>query len=327
MRQTGIIVLILWISTIPLFAQESNLEKDNRNARTFINALLVYIYKSEARPYIKQFDYQYKDGLICGVAFTSDPTHKKLEYIEIRFGDTGYIQTMQGDEIYTYTKLKGNNALINVGKHLSRKIWIEIGDKGEVVTLTNVETKDSNREIGRKLVVTYDDQNRIVHLEEYQIDLLNEAIPPLLRMDKSTEYLANDGVRIVRRNYKKENGLSQVHNVSISTLTKVDDFEYMNVTDDNVSKTRYDENARILFQNYLTDNSGWEQINEYENDLLIRETHRNIVNGVIQPYYVLNHLPEGKLKQYYNQEGTLYKEEQNFKTRTKVNDEWTPWKY
>jgi hypothetical protein len=324
-----LLVVCNWTVSTKVIAQSARPE--NKLLQTAIDAMLGFIYYGD-KPYIIPLETLYdKDGLICKQRFTSDPTLKNIDFFKLSFNDGGFIFITYKNHRYDFfgkNRITGMDYKISAG--MISTIRIDCDEDGKVNAIQMHETYDRNRKIDQRIEFTFDDKRRIVKTKDFKVNLLDNSCPSNLRSERSIRYLENDGATITNTYYTGNqcDGTSKVHSITTMTITKIDEYTYKKVWSDGTEKRcRYDDKGRLVYESYRSGSNGWETLTEYEDERKVKEDNRTIKNGELSQRTVTHFLPEGNLKQYYDKDGDVCKEEQNFKSRKKVDGKWTEWAY
>ena len=327
-----ILASIIYCFAIPKFVSAQQAEPRKSEFQTAINAMLAYIHVSNfrERPYIVRLHTAYDDkGLSCEQTFASDPTLKKVDRFKVWVRDGGFISGIYNGHQYDFWAAGKIVGMDYKSGPATMTVRIDSDAKGQVVALTWVERRDRNNKIDQRFELIYDNDGRIVRTRDFKVDLLNEACPPALRSERTTHYLDDGGVKMIKTNYLGGQGadVGKVRSVAVGVITKTDDYSYRYVSGDVEQRYRYNDDGRVVYESYRQGNgNGWEKLTEYTGNVKTKEDYRSF-NAKVYERVVTCFLEEGDLKQFYNEHGEAYKEEQNFKSREKMNGAWTDWKY
>lgn len=327
-----LLAVCYWIAPADASAQSE--KPENKLLQTAVDAMLAYIYTTNSydKPYIICLETLYdKGGLICEQKFTSDPTLKKVDSFKLSFNDGGSIFITYNSYRYDFfgkNRITGMDEKDNNG--MTKTIRIDCDGDGKVNAIQMKEMYNQNIKIDKRIELTYDDKKQIVHSKDFKVNLLDKSCPSTLRSEQVISYLDNNGATITRTEYvgKQCDGTGRVHSVRTKTIIKTDEYAYKIVSDNVEQQYRYNDEGRLVYENYLPSNgNGWETLTEYEDGTKVKEDYRLTKNGKIYKRTVTQFLSEGNLIQYYDEQGEVCKEEQNFKSRKKVDGKWTAWTY
>ncbi|GAE84209.1 hypothetical protein JCM10512_2538 [Bacteroides reticulotermitis JCM 10512] len=301
----------------------------NRLIQSAVDALLAFIQldDSSGTPYVVKLETLYdNDGLIGAQRFSADPTLKNIRELKVSFPAGAAVSITYNARRYDFFGANGRVTGMDYkdGGPMTVTVRFENGADGRVNAVLLPGTGDGDKMTIRRVELNYDGQGRIVLEKEFKPDLSTDgkANSSTLCRERAIRYLEAGKVEIMCT-YRLDGSMTVMY------MEKTGENSYRKVIGGTVQGYQYDDNGKLTGESYITAaGDGWEKLTGYDDADKISEDYRLIRNGSVTARTVTLFLPEGNLKQYYDGDGLgIIKEELNFKTRRKVNGEWTIWKY